>query len=60
LVGQAANLPDGRVRISAEGSRGSCERLIELLRGSSAPGAVGEVHVQFEPAEGGLTGFVER
>ena len=60
LVGQAANLPDGRVRVSAEGSRGDCEQLVELLRGDSTPGAVDDVQAGFEPAEGGWTGFVER
>ena len=60
LVGQAANLPDGRVRVSAEGPRRDCERLVELLRGGDAPGAVDGVQAGFGPAEGGYTGFVER
>ncbi|MEO7261571.1 MAG: acylphosphatase [Jatrophihabitantaceae bacterium] len=60
LVGQAANLPDGRVQVSAEGSRGSCERLVELLRGGGAPGVVDGVQAGIGPAEGGFTGFVER
>jgi acylphosphatase len=60
LVGQAANLPDGRVEVIAEGSRGDCDRLVELLRGGTAPGAVDGVQARFDPAEGGLTGFVER
>jgi acylphosphatase len=60
LVGQAANLPDGRVRVSAEGSRTNCERLVQLLRGGTAPGSVEGVQASFDPAEGGFTGFVER
>ena len=60
LVGQAANLPDGRVQVSAEGARGDCERLVELLRGGATPGAVDGVQASFGPAEGGFTGFVER
>jgi acylphosphatase len=60
LVGQAMNLPDGRVRVSAEGARHDCERLVELLRGDATPGAVEKVHARFGPAEGGWTGFVER
>ncbi|MEO6504209.1 MAG: acylphosphatase [Jatrophihabitantaceae bacterium] len=60
LVGQAANLPDGRVRVSAEGLRGGCERLVELLRGGGAPGVVEGVQARFDPAGGGFTGFVER
>jgi acylphosphatase len=60
LVGQAANLPDGRVEVSAEGARADCERLVELLRGGATPGAVDGVQAGFGPAEGGCTGFVER
>ena len=60
LAGEAANLPDGRVRVSAEGPRDTCQRLVELLRGGGAPGVVEGVQVRFEPAEGGYTGFVER
>jgi acylphosphatase len=60
LVGQAANLPDGRVRVSAEGPRASCERLVELLRGGGTPGVVADVEVSYDAAEGGFAGFVER
>jgi acylphosphatase len=60
LVGQAANLPDGRVQVSAEGSRNSCERLVEQLRGPDAPGVVDSVQARYDAAEGGFTGFVER
>jgi len=60
LVGQAENLPDGRVQVSAEGDRGSCERLVELLRSGAAPGAVGDVQARFGLAQGGFKGFVER
>jgi acylphosphatase len=60
LVGQAANLPDGRVQVSAEGSRAGCERLVELLGGDQTPGEVDSVQARFTPAEGGFTGFVER
>ncbi|MDQ1745121.1 MAG: acylphosphatase [Pseudonocardiales bacterium] len=60
LVGQAANLPDGRVRVSAEGPRASCEQLMELLRGPDTPGSVDDVQARYDAAEGGFTGFVER
>lgn len=60
LVGQAANLPDGRVRVEAEGPRHSCEQLIELLRGDLTPGFVGSVEASYGPAQGSWTGFVER
>jgi acylphosphatase len=60
LVGQAANLPDGRVQVIAEGLRGDCDRLVELLRGGATPGFVDGVQTRFAPAEGRFTGFVER
>ena len=60
LVGQAANLPDGRVEVRAEGARQDCERLVELLRGGATPGAVDGVQARFDAAQGGFTGFVER
>jgi acylphosphatase len=60
LVGQAANLPDGRVRVEAEGGRQACEQLVELLDGGQAPGSVDGVEARYGPAEGGLKGFVER
>jgi acylphosphatase len=60
LVGQAENLPDGRVRVEAEGPRPDCERLVELLRGDQTPGSVDSVEAGFGPAEGGWTGFRER
>ena len=60
LVGEAANLPDGRVRVRAEGPRTGCERLLAVLRGGGTPGAVRDVQAGIEAAEGGFTGFVER
>jgi acylphosphatase len=60
LVGQAANLSDGRVRVTAEGRQENCERLVELLRGGDTPGAVDDVQADYDAAEGGFTGFVER
>ena len=60
LTGQAANLPDGRVRVIAEGPQPSCDRLVELLRGGATPGTVHGVQTRFDPVEDGFTGFVER
>jgi acylphosphatase len=60
LVGEAANLPDGRVRVRAEGPRAGCEQLLGLLRGGGTPGTVRDVQAGIEAAEGGFTGFVER
>jgi len=44
----------------AEGVRGDCERLVELLRGGATPGDVAGVRARFDPAEGRFAGFVER
>lgn len=59
LVGRAANKADGRVEVTAEGSRKSCEALLAVLRGGATPGTVGHVAERFGPARGGLVGFVE-
>jgi len=73
LSGTAANLPDGRVEVVAEGPRESCDALLELLSEDPPrpapegaprswyrrPGHVGIVtHRWSEPR--GLSGFSER
>lgn len=60
LAGHATNHPDGRVLVIAEGPRPDLERLLELLRSPGTPGEVRLVVDSWEPARGGLTGFVER
>lgn len=60
LVGSAANHRDGRVLIVAEGTRSSCERLLELLDEGQSPGRVDTVVSDWGPARGELQGFVER
>ena len=60
LTGYAANKPDGRVHVVAEGPESACLALLEALRGGSTPGTVDLVVDSMEPARGGLTGFVER
>lgn len=60
LSGYAANKPDGRVHVVAEGDEAACSSLLELLRGGDTPGHVDLVVDTYEPARGGLTGFVER
>ncbi len=59
LVGQARNLSDGRVAVTAEGDRGACERLLELLRGDGTPGRVTAVSEQWAEPSGAFAGFVE-
>ena len=60
LAGYAANQPDGRVLVVAQGPRAACEQLLELLRGGSTPGSVQTVVAEFsEPGEP-MSGFSER
>lgn len=59
LVGQARNLPDGRVGVTAEGDRASCERLLDHLRAGETPGRVTAVAEQWSAPSGGFSGFVE-
>lgn len=60
LVGQARNLPDGRVEVIAEGVREDCENLVTILNSGGTPGHVDLVVERWGPARGGLVGFVER
>jgi acylphosphatase len=60
LLGSASNLSDGRVEVIAEGPRGDCARLLELLRGGATPGRVSLVVERWPPVKGGLHGFRER
>jgi acylphosphatase len=52
LVGWVRNLPDGGVRIRAEGDREDLERLLQWLSGSSAPGWVRDVESNWSDATG--------
>ncbi len=64
LVGSARNCPDGRVEVVAEGSRGACELLLDLLEEdvstADRPGWVRGVVHRWSPARGTCTGFAER
>ena len=60
LVGSAANLPDGRVEVIAEGPRSACNRLLELLKSDDTPGSVDHVESRHGQPRGGLSGFRER
>ena len=60
LVGSAANLPDGRVEVVAEGPRPACQALLDALNGSGTPGRVRTVVERWGQSRGGITGFVER
>ncbi|MFZ1164165.1 acylphosphatase [Mycobacterium sp.] len=60
LTGYAANLPDGRVMVVAQGSRDACEQLLLLLQGGKAPGQVDTVVVDWSPRGEAISGFSER
>lgn len=60
LTGYASNKPDGRVHVIAQGPRGDCERLLQLLRSGTSPGAVSTVVEDWAPAGEPIEGFAER
>lgn len=60
LVGYAANRPDSRVEVVAEGSKSAAEALLEALRGPGAPGHVTGVVERWSDHRGGFEGFAER
>jgi acylphosphatase len=60
LTGYAANSPDGRVLVLAQGPRSAAEKLLELLRGGGTPGRVDTVVADWSEPTGQFQGFVER
>jgi acylphosphatase len=48
LAGSATNLPDGRVRVEAQGPREACAELSRWLSSPRAPGQVRAVDVTWE------------
>lgn len=60
LSGYAANKPDGRVHVVAEGPERACRDLLALLRGGGTPGRVDLVVDTWEQARADVTGFRER
>lgn len=64
LDGHAANLPDGRVEVSAQGRREEIERLYAMLSEqpstASRPGHVDGVSVQWHPPKDDVSGFAAR
>ncbi|WP_131742936.1 acylphosphatase [Actinomadura roseirufa] len=53
LAGSATNLRDGRVEVVAEGPRGGCRRLLELLAGGGGAEAGSGAGAEAAPAAGG-------
>jgi len=60
LTGYAANQPDGRVLVVAQGGRQDCETLLDLLRGGASPGSVENVIADIGAAGQPVEGFRER
>jgi acylphosphatase len=66
LAGYAENLPDGRVKVIAEGDGTGCQELLRRLEDDDAtsghrrPGKVRRVTHRWAQAEGGISGFRER
>lgn len=60
LTGFAANKPDGRVHVVAQGPREACEQLLDLLRSDATPGRVEKVIEDWSDAGDPMTGFAER
>ncbi|KUI19536.1 acylphosphatase [Mycobacterium sp. GA-1285] len=60
LNGFAANKPDGRVQVVAQGARESCQRLLDLLQSGETPGRVDNVVADFTEPRDSLQGFTER
>ena len=59
LVGQARNLADGRVAVTAEGERRALERLLARHEGAGPPGRGVEVAPRGGEPPGAVRGFVE-
>jgi acylphosphatase len=60
LTGYAANRPDGRVQVVAQGPRDACEQLLLLLQGGKTPGQVDTVVVDWSPRGEAISGFSEK
>jgi acylphosphatase len=60
LTGYAANQPDGRVLVVAQGPRDACEKLLQLLASDSTPGQVNKVVADWSQATDHIRGFTER
>ena len=57
LVGEVANLPDGRVEVTVEGTREAVEELVAWCRRGPPDAQVEKVDVQWSTARGGYRSF---
>lgn len=65
LRGVAENLPNGDVRVIAEGPKADCQKVLDWLHGTGLrvvrrPGRVDFVNAKWGPAEGGFRSFTCR
>ncbi|HYB37441.1 MAG TPA: acylphosphatase [Mycobacterium sp.] len=60
LTGYAANRPDGRVLVVAQGPRDACDKLLSLLQSGSTPGHVNKVVADWSQAGEPIRGFTAR
>jgi acylphosphatase len=60
LSGWVANLPDGSVRVVAEGERGSLERFMQRLSVGPPGASVRDAAAEWSAAAGSFTGFSVR
>jgi acylphosphatase len=60
LTGYAANRPDGRVQVVAQGPPEACEKLLGLLHSEKTPGHVDNVVADWSPRGEPISGFTER
>jgi acylphosphatase len=58
LAGTAANLPDGRVEVVAEGPERACRDLVAFVSGPDTPGQITGVAQQWDHPKGDLSGFI--
>jgi acylphosphatase len=57
IVGEVENIPDGTVRIRAEGEKENLDNLIEFLKRGPVLARVDNVEVQWVEPGGGFAGF---
>jgi acylphosphatase len=60
LTGYVANRLDGRVLVVAQGSRDTCQRLLDLLKSGDTPGRVDAVDADWSEPTEKIHGFSAR
>jgi acylphosphatase len=60
LTGYVANRLDGRVLVVAQGSRDTCQRLLDLLKSGDTPGRVDAVDAEWSERTEDIHGFSAR